>query len=117
MPNEKMTARLVYDGGSEVFITPEMGMPRDDQMQGTVAEQLTELAGRVCYDSLGKGRPSFSHMSVAGIPGDIWKPQRVEGYHDHILGSGHGSVLEHFNFTVRFEVDPSDRRKRHCLCS
>ena len=27
-----MTARLVYDGGDEVRIPPEMGMPRADQI-------------------------------------------------------------------------------------
>lgn len=87
---DTLIAKLVYDGGDRVFIPSEMGVPRADQMQGTPGEQLCELAGRVCYDSLGKGRPSFS----AG---------GVEGYHDHILKVGHGSVLEHYNFTVLVE--------------
>ncbi len=81
-----MKAILVYDGG-DVHIPEEMGMPREDQMQGTPSEQLTELAGRVCYDSLGKGRPSFTNGET-------------EGYHEHIAKVGHGSVLEHFNFTI-----------------
>lgn len=84
------TAKLVWDGG-EVAIPEQMGTPRHDQMRGTPAEKLTELAGRVCYDSLGKGRPSF---------GDGVR----EGYHAHILASHHGSVLEHFNFTIEIPV-------------
>lgn len=74
-------AKLVWDGGPEVAIPEEMGTPAENQLQGTVAEQLTELAGRVCYDSLGKGRDS-------------------EAYHKHILQIGHLSVVEHFNFTI-----------------
>jgi thymidylate synthase (FAD) len=50
------------------------------------AERLTELAGRVCYMSFGtkQGRKSNSE------------------YMDNIIGSGHGSVLEHgvWNFIV-----------------
>lgn len=80
-----MTARLVYDGGDEVRIPPEMGMPRADQMQGTALERLCELAGRVCYDSLGKGRSSAD-------------------YHSHIAEVGHTSVHEHAVITARFDV-------------
>jgi thymidylate synthase ThyX len=184
MSNDLLKARLVWDGGDEVRIPPEMGVPRSDQMQGTAAERLSELAGRVCYDSLGKGRPSFSRsgefnsaeiaskldviaeyrelgVQFVGVEhngcmtchafgradsnpsafvnikdgryhdaanGDNlsliefamkagkfrkWSDvaahfaqkagvscSRVEGYHDHILAVGHGSVLEHFNFTI-----------------
>jgi hypothetical protein len=55
-------AALVWDGGSNVVIPQEMGVPRADQMQGTTMERLAELAGRVCYDSLGSGRPSFDQL-------------------------------------------------------
>jgi thymidylate synthase ThyX len=64
-----------------------MGIPRSEQLQGTPREMLCELAGRVCYDSLGTGRPSFS-------------TENIEGYHDHIKSSGHGSVLEHAAITI-----------------
>lgn len=105
MSNDLIKARLVWDGGEDVHIPPEMGTPRGDQMQGTSAERLTELAGRVCYDSLGKGRPSFSYAKAVPVEkfadgtqhGTI---EHVEGYHDHILKVGHGSVLEHFHFTI-----------------
>lgn len=53
---------------------------REDQLLGTDAEQLIELAGRTCYDSLGKGRSSAD-------------------YHKHIVDVGHGSVLEHAQFS------------------
>jgi thymidylate synthase ThyX len=45
-------------------------------------ERLVELCGRVCYDSLGKGRGSAA-------------------YHAHIAEVGHGSVWEHANVTLR----------------
>lgn len=92
-----INAKLVYDGGSDVQIPSELGTPRDDQMQGTPGERLIELAGRTCYDSLGKGRPSFT-------VGDR------QGYHDHIRQVGHGSVWEHFNFTIQIPL-PSGRKE------
>ena len=72
---------LVYDGMT-VSVPKDMGTPRQDQLEGRPAEQLSELAGRVCYDSLGSGRNS-------------------KDYHKHILSVGHGSVMEHFHFTVQ----------------
>lgn len=74
-------ARLVWDGGDEVRVPPEMGAPRSDQMIGSAASRLIELAGRVCYDSLGSGRGSAD-------------------YHRHILEVGHLSVVEHAVWTV-----------------
>lgn len=102
-------ARLVFDGGG-VAIPPELGTPRWDQMQGTPAEQLCEVGGRTCYDSLGKGRPSFT--VYADPPGDKPSdrpliPKTIQGYHDHIAQVGHGSVWEHFNFTAEFPVGVS----------
>jgi thymidylate synthase ThyX len=76
-----MVARLVWDGGDEVHIPGEMGTPALNQMQGTAGERLTELSGRACYDSLGRGRSS-------------------PDYHTHILGVGHFSVCEHFHATI-----------------
>lgn len=61
-------------------IPSDMGEPRADQMQGTDGERLVELAGRACYDSLGKGRPSAE-------------------YHKHIMEVDHGSVTEHASIT------------------
>ncbi len=71
-----MRAELVYDG-QDVYYKPDvMGEPKDTQLQGTPRECVTELCGRICYDSLGKGRSSAD-------------------YHAHIRQVGHGSVNEH----------------------
>lgn len=83
-PNIK--ARLVYDGGSAVTVPEEMGIPLPKQMQGTTPENLIELCGRVCYDSLGNPK---SRDSAA--------------YFKHILEVKHLSVCEHFAFTVEFD--------------
>lgn len=77
---ETERVELVFDGAS--FRLPAaLGIPREDQCQGTPDEQTIESAGRVCYDSYGKGRPTSA-------------------YHKHILDVKHLSVFEHVNFTV-----------------
>jgi thymidylate synthase ThyX len=47
---EGIGAELVWDGDTQVRIPEKMGAPRPGQMDGTTAERLTELSGRVCYD-------------------------------------------------------------------
>lgn len=77
-------ARLVYDGRDMLpFVPPEMGAPKAGQLDGTPRERTAELAGRVCYDSLGSGRDSTA-------------------FHGHIHEVRHYSVYEHTPFTVRF---------------
>ena len=73
---------LVYD--QETFTRP-FGEPNPDQDIGTNGERLIECAGRVCYDSYGRGRSS-------------------DDYHTHIAEVGHGSVWEHFNITVSVDL-------------
>lgn len=68
------------------------GIERIDQDRGTDAERLVEFAGRKCYDSGGKGRSS-------------------QAYHEHIIESGHGSVLEHSSIT--FEISGVSRGFTH----
>lgn len=85
-------AELVYDGGQEIHVPARLGKPTANQLLGTAVEQLAELAGRVCYDSLGSEK---SRDSAA--------------YHKHILEVGHLSVYEHCVFTV--EVWPLDSEK------
>jgi len=81
-----MKARLVYSGMPvPPRIPDEMGTPKDTQFQGTPREQTAELCGRVCYDSLGKGRDSLA-------------------YHQHIHEVGHYSVYEHTPITVSLRV-------------
>jgi hypothetical protein len=76
------SAKLVYDG-YELHIPSTMGQPKDDQLVGTTAENLGEVAGRICYDSLGTGRSSLK-------------------YHAHILYVQNFNVYEHFHWTTRF---------------
>lgn len=83
-----VTAKLVYDGG-DLYIPEEMGVPRADQLQGTIGERLSELSGRICYDSCGTGRSS-------------------PDFHRHILEVGHLSVYEHASMTVRFQLSHTD---------
>jgi len=75
----------VWDGVN-LRVPPVMGTPNDNQLQGTVQERLVELAGRTCYDSLGAERSRGSSE-----------------YHQHIIDVGHGSVLEHANYTVAIQ--------------
>ncbi len=84
-----ISAFLVFDGSDEIHIPSHLGRPRADQMQGTTAERLAELAGRICYDSLGAGRSSAE-------------------YHRHILEVSHLSVWEHFNFTIEVRLAKPD---------
>jgi len=79
-----VTSKIVWDGGTVIAIPEEMGKPRADQLQGKVREQLSELAGRVCYDSVGTGRTS---------------PE----YHKHVKEVGHLSVYEHAHLTVAID--------------
>jgi thymidylate synthase (FAD) len=48
------------------------------------AEKLTKVSGQTCYMSFGAGR--------------TWNKD-AQRYFDNIITSGHGSVLEHANFT------------------
>ncbi len=50
--------------------------------EGRFTDAIPEIAGRVCYMSFGKPRPGGNAT-----------------YLEHIKESGHGSVLEHTNFT------------------
>lgn len=75
-----MKAKLVCDG-KNLFVPEVMGKPKDGQLTGTMWENLGELAGRICYDSLGSGRNSAD-------------------YHKHILEVKNHSVYEHLNITI-----------------
>lgn len=91
--NGKTDAFLVWDGGSTIAIPPAMGQPRSDQLQGTVREQLSELCGRVCYDSLGTGRDSAK-------------------YHQHIREVTHYSTVEAAAFTIELTMESRATREQ-----
>lgn len=78
--------KLVWDSAKPdaVHVPFEMGNPRHDQLQGSPRDMLAELCGRVCYDSLGKGRGS-------------------EEYHRNVQDQNHLSIYEHCVFTVQFD--------------
>ncbi len=86
MPKYGVVAKLVWDGTDAVRIPSDMGVPASNQMKGTAIERLSEVAGRTCYDSLGKGRSS-------------------EEYHKHILEVKHLSVYGHGAVTVQIQSD------------
>jgi thymidylate synthase ThyX len=83
--NGRVAAALVHDG-RDLFVPSSLGAARSDQMAGTVTEQVIEVAGRTCYDSLGKGRPSGE-------------------YHGHLLDVRHWSVHEHPHHTFEIVVE------------
>jgi thymidylate synthase ThyX len=61
-------ASLVYDHVSKPVIPKAMGQPKAGQLTGNNLENFAELCGRICYDSLGKGRDSESyHQHIADI--------------------------------------------------
>ncbi len=64
-----------------------------DRMGGSDAEKLIELSARRCYKSFQPGL----NPNVTKIREDS------RAYHENILKVGHGSVMEHANFTVAFE--------------
>lgn len=95
-----MPATLIWDNANptRLIVPPGMGEPAPDQLQGTPWERLGELAGRVCYDSLGKGRSSAA-------------------YHGHIRETANLSVYEHATFTIGLPsyVEAEHFLNRPCL--
>lgn len=90
MHDANISATLVWDGdfNASPVIPPDLMPPKGfwcikdaGQFEGTPAEQVIEIAGRCCYDSFGKGRPSAE-------------------YHAHLLKVKHWSVHEHVNLTA-----------------
>ncbi|CAB5194915.1 THY1 Predicted alternative thymidylate synthase [uncultured Caudovirales phage] len=88
-----ITKPTVYLIGKQVIDEAELGRFLDAHDVGhwetdteVGAEKMVEVAGRVCYMSFAKPRPGGN-----------------KAYIDHILEVGHGSVLEHANFTLLIE--------------
>ena len=68
-------------------VLPANGLPHKHHFLSTDADNLIELAGRVCYDSAASE-----------------KTRATPEYHQHINDVNHGSVQEHLNFTVEFPI-------------
>jgi thymidylate synthase (FAD) len=66
---------------------PELCFYDEEDSPLPAAERLAKFAGQLCYLSLGPGRTPDS---------------QAQRYFQNILGSGHGSVLEHANFSFLF---------------
>ena len=97
--DRNLKAQLIWDGGEEVVVPPEMGRPREDQMCGTMGERLSELGLRICYDSMGIQPDGTTKKSRSSVEA-----------HKHILEVGHHSVFEHYNFTVELKpYKPGDQ--------
>jgi thymidylate synthase (FAD) len=97
-----MTAHVEVIGYTKFIDVPKGLHPADGyagidkalQDIGSDAARLIECAGRTCYDSYGKGRPS-------------------KDYPEHIKMVGHGSVVEHF--TINFFLSNLSRGLTHEL--
>lgn len=69
------------------------GLEALNHVEGDDGERLIEFAGRNCYKSFAVGlNPNISKIRT-----------NSEVYHENILKSGHGSVLEHASCTFAFE--------------
>ena len=86
-------AYLVWDGGADVNIPPPLGVPCEDQLIGTVGEQLIELATRSCYDSLGL-HPTTGKRKGRSTPKTL----------KNVLQVKHLSVLEHYALTIEMRA-------------
>ena len=90
MSNPYITKPKVYVLGRQVVVADELGRFLSDEGMlfstdtSLAAEVLTEVAGRTCYMSFGKGRKSNQE------------------YLENILSSKHGSVLEHAVWSLLF---------------
>lgn len=67
----------------------DIGVETTYDPEGSDAEQLCETMGRLCYNSFAPGL----NPNVKRIREDS------EAYHGNVIESGHGSVLEHANFS------------------
>lgn len=86
---------------NELLVPNEMGQPRSHHLLGTKCDNLIELSGRVCYDSLIQEKSRSS-----------------KDYHQHIIDVNHGSVQEHVNlvFRLRFSAMNQIRPTETALC-
>lgn len=84
-----MKAKLIYTPGfSEPYIPSTFKKPKDDQFLGSALEKLTEVACRICYDSMG-----------------LKMSRSSEGLHDHIQDAPNLSVYEHAWLTIMIPVE------------
>ncbi len=79
----ELTAYLEDIGGTEWL----------NNVDGSDGEVIVEVGGRICYRSF-----------VEGLNPNVTRVRKdSELYHGNVLASGHGSVLEHANYTFIFQ--------------
>lgn len=85
-----MKVELVYDNIRGKLNIPNdilcNGQKKNHHLLGLTGDNLTEIAGRVCYDSLKSEKTRNSYE-----------------YHNHINETGHSSVQGHYNFVVEIK--------------
>lgn len=81
-----LTRTELVQPGLQKFLHNHNTKLPNESMQALDGDLVPEVAGRICY------------MSFGGKAG-----RKGEDYLKHILGVGHGSVLEHVNFGVILE--------------
>jgi thymidylate synthase (FAD) len=77
-----------------VFLNPDH-FPFKRSNDNNAAQDLVEFSGRLCYLSFGEGSID-GHKTVQGRTSAF-------AYHQNLLDQGHGSVLEHANFSLLLE--------------
>lgn len=84
-----MKAQLIYTPGqSEPLIPSTFKAPKDTQFLGSPLEKLTEVACRICYDSMG-----------------LKMSRTSEQLHDHIQEAPNLSVYEHAWLTIMLPAE------------
>lgn len=106
----KPRVRFVYSNDprheAAIVVPPELGVPRPGHhLASTARDNLVEIAGRVCYDSLQSPRS-----------------RSTPEYHQHIIESKHTSVWDHvvFNFEIvpgHWVDDPAWLWKLMAVCA
>lgn len=90
---DALEAYLWSVGSADWLPKREPGFRFDDEEPRNDIQNLVEAAGRICYRSW-----------EPGLNKNVTKVREDQGeYLENILRSGHGSVLEHANFTFVFK--------------
>lgn len=83
-----MIVSLVFSNTDHILQLPTvLGSPCPHQLTSTNGDNLIEVAGRICYDSIG----------------DV-KTRNSNEYHKHIIDVNHSSTQEHLNITLQVDV-------------
>lgn len=96
---------------SFIALPEELGTPAPGQLQGPDGQKVIETAGRVCYDSFGRGRSSedfAKHLLEVGHVNPMYHAVYVFFITGVSRGFSHELVRHHVG------VSPSQRSTRYC---